>query len=278
MKTIFLTFMLSMACGLAPREQAGQDQTVSTDHFTFSWNPSQTTGAEVAKAQSFCEDIYDKLANVIGEERMPSYKMMVLLEGNGMKENGSKTPPYVDRQGRIHLFKFRNEDYFEAFAHELVHAVRINRIPNWEPFFEEGLASTLADLIYRSQSGFPLFGYERSKIMAYFMQEENYISLSTLRARHRELNLKCQLRSYIPREDFFCYLRDEYGISKLLKFAYASQVGSLDLYRDVWGNSFEELESAWTQYTLSLHSEEEVQNTGEEYFTESTAKYFPPCD
>ncbi len=278
MKFFSIYLLVFLACGPSERGDNKKQSPGSliTEHFVLTWNPEETSSEEIESASTFCEEIHAKLAEVIGLDRMPERKIIVSFNGEGMRANGRKIPPNVDASGRINLYRFRG-DYLDPFAHELVHAIRINRIPYWERFFEEGLASAIADLVYPEATGFPLYGYERSKITSYLMQQDYFISLGEMRSRHRELNLKCQLQTYIPREDFFCYLRVKYGTEKLLEFANSGKTNQIELYKDVWGKSFAALGSEWKNFTLALHSEEEVKRAGEEYFEKTAAKYIPIC-
>ncbi len=279
MKFLTILLLLFFACNSSGEgsQNATSSKMLSTEHFTFSWEEPETTPDEIDAATVFCEDIYDRLAKVIGEEKMPTGKIEVRFRGEGLRPNGRKIAPNVDALGRVNLYRFRQGGYLDTFAHELVHAVRINRVPNWERFFEEGFASAIADLIFPEQVGFPLFGYERSKITSYLMQQDYFITLSEVKSRHSELNLRCQLQTYIPREDFFCYLRRKYGIDQLLEFSNSPKTNEIDLYEEVWGKSFAELEDDWMKHTLDLHSKNDVEQTGSEYFEKTSARYIPIC-
>ncbi len=279
MKFFSIYLLMFLGCGSAVNDSNTNQSSgsLTTKHFAFTWNVDETSAEEIEYASGFCEKIYTEVANLIGEDRMPEGRIQVSFKGEGMQTNGRKIPPNVDSSGRINLYRFRQGGYLDAFAHELVHAIRINSIPNWERFFEEGFASAIADVVYPEKTGFPLFGYERSKITSYLMQQDYFISLSEMRLKHRELNLRCQLQTYIPREDFFCYLRETYGTEKLLEFSNSNRTNEIGLYEEIWKKSFDELETEWEKYTLELHSAEEVMRIGEEYFEKTSAKYIPIC-
>ncbi len=279
MKFFSIYLLVFLACCSAENgsDKSKSSNSLTTEHFVMTWNAEETTSEEIEHASNFCEEIYAKTADVIGADRMPDGRINVLFRGEGMQPDGRKIPPNVDSSGQINLYRFRQGGYLDAFAHELVHAIRINRIPNWELFFEEGFASAIAAIVYPEMVGFPLFGYERSKITSYLMQQDYFISLSEMRSRHRELNPRCMLQTYIPREDFFCYLHATYGMEKLLKFSNSEKTSQIGLYDEIWGKSFSELEAEWKNYTLGLYSTKEVKKTGEEYFQKTSAKYMPIC-
>ena len=121
----------------------------------------------------------------------------------------------------------------------------MNNVPQWEPFFEEGLASAIAYYLYPKRAGFPRFGYDLDLVAGYWLNSKRVIPLDTMRLQHSWLNLKCQLQTYVAREDFFNYLIVNYGLEKIVSFAYAKNVRSLELYQSIWKKSFKELSIAW---------------------------------
>lgn len=278
MNHYLLCLLLFFSCSFSTkRSQESTAQSLATTHFLLQWTAGETTREEIDEAVIFCEEIYSKMASVLGEERMPDHRINVIFGGEGLRPGQPKRTPNVDYRGQIRLYRFSQGGYLDPFPHELVHAIRANRVAQWERFFEEGFASAIAATIYPEKTGFPLFGYERSKIMAYLMSQDYFITLSEMKARHRELNLRCQLQTYIPREDFFYYLKETYGMDKLLAFAHSGRTSETVLYEEIWGKSFTDLEADWTAYVSNLHDPQEVKRTGEEYFEKTSARYIPVC-
>ncbi len=256
----------------------GFEKTAESQHFKYFWNPVHVNKEELDTAFHFCEQIYERMAKALGKDRMTAKKLIVTFNGEGLVPNRPKRAPNVDRYGRIHLYRFNDGGYFAAFAHELVHAIRVTEVANWERFFEEGVASAFSDLIYPEKMGFPLFGYPRAQIAAYLLQRPDNIPLQIMREKHLQLNMKCQLQSYILREDFFCYLIEKYGSDKLINFAYSNEVGQLNGYESTWGHSFDKLIQDWEQHLKTLYPFEQIETLGQEYLQNTPAKYIPICD
>ena len=282
-KIIFLALLMgstmvlfSQTKGFVPQSF---DNREDTEHFVLVWNNEETKVDEITEAKKLAEETFRRLNDILGEENMPEDKLIVIFGGEGMDpKTRAKKTPHVDLQGRINLFRFDPEGYLGAFPHELVHAIRINEIPRWEPFFEEGLASSLAYFLNPKISKFPRFGYPLNLVAGYWLTSGSYIPLSTMRSKHRTLNLKCQIQTYILREDFFNYLNTKYGLKKLVSFAHSQKVGALEEYQKTWGKSFEELTKEWeVDLKQRFKSIEDSKEQIDSYFKNTSAQYFPVC-
>ena len=255
------------------------DHRVDTDHFVLLWNEAETRNEEIEEAKLFAEEVYQALSGILGASNMPDEQLIITFRGEGVdKKTRKKRTPHVDYQGRTHLYRFDQEGYLGALPHELVHAVRINQVSSWERFFEEGLASAIAYHLYPDKVGFPRFGYSLDLIAGYWLSSGKGIPLETMRSQHGRLNLKCQLQTYVTREDFFNYLNVTYGIDKLVAFAYSDQVGTKEAYEKIWEKPFSELQAEWEANLKARYAQIENPDTIiDQYFSTTSAKYIPVC-
>lgn len=256
------------------------DHTDYTDHFVLLWNDGETKATEIDEAKIFAEEAYAKIAKVFGVTNMPGEQLIITFRGEGVdKKTRRKRTPHVDYQGRIHLYRFDQGGYLSVLPHEMVHAIRINKVARWERFFEEGLASAIAYHLYPDKAGFPRFGYSLDLIAGYWLTSGKGIPLETMRSDHSRLNLKCQLQTYVAREDFFNYLNSKYGTDKLVEFAYTNQVGTLEQYKSTWGKTFNQLIVEWEADLRKRYGKiENPQGQIDEYFSTTSARYIPVCE
>lgn len=254
------------------------NQNDSTKHFLLFWNEKETSENEISTARETLEVIHNKVKNILGNHEVLPNKFIVTFNGEGVKSNNIRKIPHVDQQGRIHLYRYKRVGYLQAFPHEFIHAIRINKNRNWDPFFEEGFASVISSYLRNSTSGFPLFGFNRTEVAAYFYHKKNlFIPIHTLQSKHYKINYKCQLQSYIIREDFFAYLLKTYGLEKLLTFSEHKQAGILSLYPKIWGYSFSKLVQEWETEINTKYAQKYLNQTGHEFITKSPAKFIPLC-
>lgn len=255
-------------------------QSAISEHFMLFWNDGQTSNEEVDQLKVQFEAVYKKTSELVGAEHMPAKKLIITLRGEGYDpKTQKKSVPHVDWQGRIHLYRYTSSGYMGAFAHELVHAIRVGTLPRWNGFFEEGLASGLAHYLYPEGNKFPRYGYPLDVVAGYWLVSGRGIPLETLRLQHRRLNLKCQIQSYVIREDFYYYLINTYGVDKLLAYAYSQQVGTTEGYTTHFGKTFQFLVQDWeVDLTQRYQKFEGAEAMAEEYLTQSIAQYMPVCE
>lgn len=250
------------------------------DHFVYQWNVVETNKAEIDEVESLAEEAFDHLTRIFGSERMPDKKMIITLRGEGVdRKTGRKHTPHVDRQGRIHLYRFDKGGYLNELPHEMVHAVRIRKVTYWQGFFEEGIASGVAYHLYPKSTGFPRFGYSLDLIAGYWLTSGKLIPMKILEQNHNRLNLKCQLQSYVLREDFFNYLINQYGLEGLVALSYAEDLGTDKGYERYTGKSFDALVADWEQDLTKRYEQiDQAEALVDEYFNNTTARYIPVCD
>lgn len=250
-----------------------------SDHFVLQWNAGQSSSEEIAEASVFAEETFSKLTQLLGKQRMPSKKLIMTFRGEGVDpETYKKSVPHVDGQGRIHLYRFESGGYLGALAHEMVHAIRVNALPRWERFFEEGLASAIAYHLYPDTKTFARYGYPMEVVAGYWLVSGKGIPMETMRVQHSRLNLKCSFQTYVMREDFFNYLTVSYSIEKLLSFAYSKDVGNIDFYQVYWGKNFPELVKEWeTDLRGRYHAHSGATELAQEYLTQTPVRYSKAC-
>lgn len=257
----------------------GFDSRYKSEHFVFQWNKDQTSQAEIDEAKTLAEDVYQQLTQLLGGENMPSQKLIITFRGEGLdRVSGKKRTPHVDFQGRTHLYRFAMGGYLSPLPHELVHAVRVGEIPDWRGFFEEGIASGIAYYLYPEKKGFPRFGYELDLVAGYWLTSGKGIPMSTMVDQHNRLNLKCQLQTYVTREDFFSFLIGQYGIKSLVDLSYSDKPGSHEGYLQHFGKPFEALVADWqADLTKRYQAIDQPELLVSNYFKQTSARYIPVC-
>ena len=250
------------------------------DHFVYQWNAFQTSNAEIDEAEALAEEVFAHLTRIFGSERMPENKLIITFRGEGVdREKGKKRTPHVDNQGRTHLYRFEMGGYLSPLPHELVHAVRVGMGLNWQGFFEEGIASGIAYHLYPERKGFPRFGYSLDLIAGHWLSSNRGIPIMKMMVQHSRLNLKCQLQTYVTREDFFNYLIKEFGISKMVDLAYSDLVGSNDGYQKYFGKKLEALVEDWqADLTKRYKAIDQPEIQLSQYFNHTSARYIPVCE
>lgn len=223
---------------------------IETDRLILEWSePPEAGEAEAVKAEA--ERLFQLVTDLLDVRH--EAKVTILLEGPAERPGGRRDYPRVDSGGRIHLFKFvpSYENYFGALAHEYVHALRINRLLIADWFFEEGLAEFVALRADPSLAGFPWFDFPVTVVAGQWIAGGEDIPLSTLRERHREVNLACRAQSYALRSSFFDWLGRTYGDQVVLEAAKKRPAGILEDYEKHFGRTFEQLEALWRESLLS---------------------------
>ncbi|MCE7993078.1 MAG: hypothetical protein HEP71_13910 [Roseivirga sp.] len=284
MKTIIMVILM-FSSGIVFTQTKGElsdrfDKKRESEHFVLQWNAGQSSEKEIDEAAAFAEEAYSKLSDLLGKENMPTVKLIMTFRGEGVDpETYKKSVPHVDGQGRIHLYRFDSGGYLGAVAHEMVHAVRVNTLPRWERFFEEGLASAIAYHLYPNTKAFARYGYPLDVVAGYWLVSGKGIPLETMRVQHNRLNLKCSFQTYVMREDFFNYLAETYGMKKLMAFAYAANVGHVDAYPEHWDKPFGELVSDWeNDLRKRYHAYEGAEGLADEYFKNTPVRYSKACE
>jgi hypothetical protein len=229
-------------------------------HFVFVWRQAETPPEDIEAAVTLAEDLFARLSDVLGPERVPSKQLIVTFKGDWRSPTGQPRYPSVDAMGRIHLFRFPGVGggYLGKLGHEMVHAFRMEwrwnrRRPPGQAFgfVEEGFAEWLATHVEPHSLAFPSYGFPIQVVAGQWLMNQEAPPLRTLVERHGWLNLHCLPQSYALRGSFFQYLHATFGKEALLQLAYSDEALTMALFTKVFGRDFEVLEQDWREQTLT---------------------------
>ena len=271
---LILVLISSPSCSTSG-PNADEERMVQTTHFDIHWNTDDATEAEVAQAQQLAEERYAVLAHYFGEDKTPTGRLILRLDGDGLADPNQPQAPYVDGQGRIYLYRFETTGYFGELLHELVHAFRL-RTNYWsqDGFIEEGLAEFVSTFLQPETVGFPRYGYSLDVVAGQWLYHEQAIPLSVLQSRHWELNLPCKWQAYPLRASFFQYLHETFGKEKVFALADAPPPVPLGQYEQVFGQSFEDLAQAWAaNLTARFAAGDNMLTQAQAYRTQTPVQY-----
>jgi hypothetical protein len=240
MKTI-AAVLLALSATAANAQIPGYDHIAETEHLRFAWNNGAISDEGLAVMKRTGETYYAAIGDMLGEA--PGHKLVILIEGPAERPDGSRAYPRVDRWGRVHLYRFgpTYHDYMGAYAHELVHAMRIGRKPHHDWFFEEGLAEFIALRVDDDLRGFPWYGFPVVVAAGQWLAGGEDIPLATLRDKHRAINQPCKAQSYTLRSAFFDHLGKTYGDDAVLAIAKQDTAGAVGDYEKYFGKDFDTL-------------------------------------
>jgi hypothetical protein len=273
-----MPLLLALACclagGMAHAQPAGRAE---TEHLIVEWvEGTRPELVDMAKHEG--ERFHAAIAAMLGE--VPERKLTVLLQGPSEQPNGERKAPRVDAFGRILLYSFDPSglSYFSALAHEMVHAMRIERRLGAEWFFEEGFAELVALRVDASLAGFPWFDYPVDLVAGQWIASGEDMPLAAMRDRHRELNMRCRAQTYSLRSSFFDYLGRTYGDSSLVAMAAQDRAGDLDDYPRFLGKDFDALAAEWREALMAAYGEiPDAAEQARRFRSESPIQYIPVC-
>ena len=273
MRFLALTLFLMTAASAQAEEIVAE-----TEHVRWVWTDDAMDAEDRELVQEWGEATYREVAEKLGIRR--DERTVVLMNGPSARPDGSWGIPHVDSGGRVHLYRFgpTHHDYLSAFAHELVHSFRADRLPHHDWFFEEGFAELVALLVNDGTRGFPWYDFPVDVVAGQWVAADLDLPMPMLRERHRELNLPCQLQVYALRGSFFEDLGRRFGDAALLEMASRERAGAQEDYRDVLGADLDTLAREWRERLLARWAAiEDAAAQAERYRTESPAKYQPMC-
>ena len=234
----------------------GFDGSLEDGHFAVFWRTEEGSSEQVRELITFAEASYSRLSEIVGNERTPTQRVVLVLAGAGQAPDGRVRFPNVDDKGRVILVRFGPDlsSYRTELTHELVHAFRRHSGHWLSGFLEEGFAEALTMEAEPDDTGFPRYGYPLAIVAGHLLARDEYIPLSAVRDRHEDLNRRCQLQAYIERAAFFDYLKDRGGLAALLELAYRSTEPTDDDYARLFGRPFAELVSEWETALLAAYN------------------------
>lgn len=231
----------------------GLDGQLETDRFAVFWSEDEAFLDQVRDLVQVLDGYHAEITSIVGPERKPDRRIVVLLAGPGQAPDGTWRFPHVDRAGRVFLYRYSPGfgAYAVEAAHELVHAFRRASGLWHSGFWEEGFAETVAMAADPGDVGFPRYGYPLTVTAGHLLAWDEYLPLNEVRTRHRELGRRCQLQSYLERAAFFAYLMELEGIEAIVELAYQRSNPGDDDYVRVYGRPFSELVADWEAKLLS---------------------------
>lgn len=247
---------------------------VETEHLTLVL-AEQFDQHALGKIELKAKQLYRKTLEFVHDE--PDDKVKVVFRGRARVGPDQRSDyPLVDSEGVIHLFRFTDdfENYFHAFVHELVHALRIDRVESADWFFEEGFAEFVRLRVYEPMQGFPWHGFSPSVVAAGHIVEGSAIPLEALRERHEQLNRPCRAQAYALRAAFFEWLGDKFGDQKLLNMSQEPLAGQEEHYVEYFGLPFSTLAADWQEDMRTQHDAEKFS----EYQTSTPIVHIPLCE
>lgn len=224
------------------------------------------------------EAIFEQVVALLGTGA--PQPVVVLMNGPSERPDGSRGIPHVDLAGRVHLYRFgpTHHDYLSAFAHELVHVLRIGRMPHHDWFFEEGFAEFVALRINEDRRGFPWYGFPVEVVAGQWVVDGSDIPLALVRERHGTVNLPCKLQVYALRGAFFHDLGHRFGDAAVLELAAQERAGAVENYAAILGVGFDALVAEWREGLRNRFlSIADAADQVHRYRTESPARYQPLC-
>lgn len=235
------------------------------------------------------ESGFRKVSNYLGPEKTPVNKLTVLLEGDSFSTDQPPKYPSVDASATIRLYRFQGPGavYLQGLPHELVHAfrnkqvvlheVKIGDILKGFGFVEEAFAEFVSVEVDKESTSFVRYGFPLEVVTGYWLTSEKDIPLSIL-FHHHEINSKCVAQAYPLRASFFKFLDEVYGHNQLISIAYYEKEFSTDLFRHIYGKSFEALATEWKVWALKKYNQfPNNKAILDKYITLTPIKYFPIC-
>ncbi len=273
---LYFSFSQGQTKGQIPPDYSNR---LDSEHFVFLWNSDKASQEEIERTKAYSEEIFVSYGNLVGSEHMPDRKIIVTFNGDAFDPvTRRKTNSGVDYQARVNLYRYNEYGYTGPLLHEYIHAFRKNTLNRWVRFFEEGFASAISYYLEPETEEFSRQGFAMEVLAGYWLDTGTDIPMRTLREQHNNL-LHCRIQSYVLREDFFTYLINRFGIEKYLEFAYSPRIGSIELYEDIWGSSFDELVSDWEPDLLKRYRDYPgAKEQAEQYLQMVPAKYVRVCE
>ena len=249
------------------------------EHLTIVSGGLKASASEVDALLEFGEELHTAIAALHPTEVTLEPNVRVELNGRYKGE-----APYVDEDGTVQLWRFSDAEggYEAMFAHELVHAIAYWDLVDpayakWEDaaFYLEGWAEYAALLAHPGKTGFPLFGYDEDVVVGYWL-DHGGITVTDLRARHDELNMRCQAQGYILRASWFRYVDEELGRDVVWQLVTARDAVSQDDIEAALGASVEQVDADWAAWASARYqAHPSVDTETEGYLGRMT--WYEPC-
>ena len=258
----------------------GFDGALTAGHFAVFWRLREGSADDVRRFLATAEPVFERISAVVGPERTPTEPVVLVLAGHGRAADGMWRAPTVDDRGRVILLRYADgiESYRQELAHELVHAFRRHAGRWLSGFVEEGFAEAIAMEVDPGEVGFPRYGHPLAVIAGDLLARDEYLPLAAVRARHEELNRRCQLQAYLERASFFDYLKRTAGLDALLALV-DRPVEPEDVdYEALFGGPFSGLVASWRTWLLAEYqSLPDAEEAARRYRAEPAIEGRPIC-
>lgn len=222
-----------------------------------------------------------RVRELLGTDRAPDVKLVVILDGPGQTGDGPARVPHVDRPGRVFLYWYREgaTDYLASAAHEMVHAYRRAARTPYTGFTEEGLAQAIALGVAPERQGFPRYGYSIPVVAGHIVARGHELPLRDLWRNDRSVRNRCMIQAYAQRESFFAFLSERFGLDAIIRLVYDERPGDEESWVAAFGAAFDELAEDWrTELMAAWEATPDRNELAHRYRTESPARFQQFCD
>ncbi len=264
-----LLFSAAILTATCSKNDPPKELRQESERFIILTNSIHGTLNEINLVETHAELMFNKIKNILGEERMPEKKITIRMEGAFIEQG-----PYFDPDG-IHLFRYSPEEngYLALLTHELVHAVRETfyiemETWNWPTYeyFDEGFAEYIAQLAEPNKTGFPFYGFSEHAVVGDLVLQGQFLPHDSLRTHHNELNQPCNLQTYPQRASWFRHLDEVYGREAMLAVAYPPEEPTPNVVKELVGVDLPTLDLQWENWIISQYENtEDADRTANEY-------------
>ena len=254
----YLMLLLSVGFSTCSKDEPLRDLREESAHFIILTNSKNSTSSEISQVLTQAEQLYERIAAIVGEAHTPVNKITIRMEGSFTDQG-----PYFNDQG-IHIFRYSREEngYLSLLAHEMVHAFREpfyleKETWNWPayPYFDEGFSEYIAQLVDSTKTGFPFYGFPESVVVGHMVLHKQHIPHTVMRGRHEAFNQPCNIQTYPARASWCRYIDEVYGRDALFALIFAEQEPTALVVQEVIGVDLSVLDQDWETWIVEKYQE-----------------------
>ncbi len=276
----------AMAQQDAPRvaiavEPSGYQHRYATGHIVLLARDGDPAASQLNEMAAQLSEYAVRVRDLLGSERAPDVRLIVILDGPGLPDDGPPRIPHVDRSGRVFLYWYRPDasDYLVSAAHEMVHAYRRAAQTPYTGFTEEGLAQAIALRASPEGGGFPRYGFPIAAAAGHLVAGGTDIPIRDLWKDDVNVRRRCMIQAYLQRESFFAFLADRFGLVPIKRLVYDMNSSEEESWLAAFGLSFDQLARSWRSDLLATWEATPNRETlAHRYKSESPARTQPFCD
>lgn len=268
-------------------ELAAYEHAADGKHIKVYRSAGAASPVEIATAVAVGDAEFERIRATVGAERVTARSVDVVLAGDGLDSSGRMTNyPRTTLAATVFLYRYPGEGggYESSLGHELVHALRIGlsrrHVRDGQPvdpgfwFLEEGLAAAIAN-DGRSEKSFPLYGASLDLVAGSLVERGQDVPLLTLMSDHAKLNAECPAQAYPLRASFVAFLRERFGMPRLLSLAYGDAVDAV-AYERIFGAALPALTMEWRAWLVARYRAIPQGDAQAKRYRESTPIRFVP--